>query len=93
MELSQYDSLVLLQRMENVMKIPCKDCLILPACRCKLFSIMMWDCKTLSEMMRKYCSSPGPYNSFIMNVQSEINPTEWYVELNDTNMVVIKYDK
>ena len=63
--------------------IPCKDCLVLPVCRLKQYSVMLRECDPLLNLLYKGTTSSPTlrdhkvFNKEIFNLEKILKPTMW----------------
>ena len=73
--------------------IPCKDCLVLPICRLKQYSVMLSECELLLKLLYK-----GPptsptrrkhkvFNKEIYNLVNILKPTRWKTTISDEGYI------
>lgn len=67
------------------MTIPCKDCLKLPACRHKRYTVVLNSCDDLRRTLylRGTFSVPNrtkEFNSLIKSVVKIMNPIKWHIK-------------
>ena len=60
------------------MKIPCKDCILIPICRHKTFAMLMMECQLVKEYDDKHIQRSGNnYFVSVREIQDILNPTQW----------------
>jgi hypothetical protein len=62
------------------MKIPCKDCLIIPLCKNKHFNSLLTDCDYVHEFMKVTIDDNAHLQRHrIEEIEKTLNPTRWNI--------------
>lgn len=59
------------------MKIPCKDCLLVPICRHKLYMRLFGECKLIGKYIPYFDFAGEERDGKVEELEKTINPTAW----------------